>query len=394
MLDPVKKDERLSARKQDRLIQIVNKIISPGSVNISNYGESGVSFLGSSELDIRMFKLQEDMQFGADNTLAPHATTYEVLIKHGGDPDEYIAFRPEIEVYHPLSARDAAGNYVVQPAGYFTSGARVVAWFNEQSSRWELLVNDQSSTKVKKYYKAYTDWVAVDALYDRVQCNQCDFDGTNVRGSLVWVYLPITADCDPTVFTGNVIVASVGDEDVLTCDSCYGDGSKIGDIRQTTLDANIRPGWREATGIGPNWDCRDKFMVGRGSKNSVGAEGGFDDHGDGINDHLDHPRHIHEIVDESARAFDVIDGINANTDDFSSGPLTATTSTVDSHEHTFDVDATEYADKGDKTGTELTEDVSDSSSSSSSGDNDQIRSHSLTDNRPGYKTHIVIERYM
>jgi len=238
-----------------------------------------------------------------------------------------------------------------------SSGAWGLAIKHHDRDIWEVV--DIQVELQTHWFKAQAKWES-NSGDNRVSCKQCDRDGTNVQASTVWVYLPRNADCDPTVFTDDVIGATMSDGGVLTCVTCYGDGSKIGDIRLTSLTANIRPGWREANGVSSAWDAKDRFIIGRGSDNVVGAEGGL----------KTASAHTHDMAEASQGAFDLIDGINAGTDDFSSGPLTATTSTVSSHAHTFDVDASEMCKIGDAT--------------------DSQGGH---DNRPEYKTHIVIERW-
>ncbi len=227
-----------------------------------------------------------------------------------------------------------------------------------------MVVYDASEDKYKiwnmeglnrsNYYRALLDWAA-NSGDNRVQCRRCDRDGTNSRGAPVFVYLPRIADCDPTVFEDAVIVASISDEGILTCDSMYGDGSKIGDIRLTTLSANIRPGWREATGTGGAWDCKDRFIVGRGDKYSVGDEGGNDDHGDtaDVNDHDDQPDNV------DGGLVDAVGGASGG----SGTPFEGNTGSSAGHTHTI---AVGYGTASINT---------------------------ATDNRPKHKAHIVIERF-
>ena len=173
--------------------------------------------------------------------------------------------------------------------------------------------------------------------------------------SPVWVYLPRNADCDPTVFVDDVIGARMSDSGVLACVTCYGDGSKIGDIRLTSLAANIRPGWREADGTSGAWDCKDKFIIGRGDDNAVGDEGGNNDHGDtsDVNDHDDIPDGI------DGTPVDSVGGASGG----SGSPTVGNTGVDSGHSHTI---AVGYG---------------------------TASSNTATDNRPAYKTHIIIERF-
>ncbi|MGD0897981.1 MAG: hypothetical protein ABR915_09090 [Thermoguttaceae bacterium] len=156
-LDRVEPGDRLSAARENLLIEQVNALSRPGTPGQSQYGTSGVAFFGPPEALLALFELTGPViypdlstapsgHFDRDPT--PHATAKRVWCYQRQTQDRTYAGAPirsyavpddarEETVWLPLGRRNTDGYGVGPPPA--SAAARVLCLWNRQSGRWEVV---------------------------------------------------------------------------------------------------------------------------------------------------------------------------------------------------------------------------------------------------------------
>lgn len=174
------------------------------------------------------------------------------------------------------------------------SGSTLIAGWNEQYDRWELLEIVRPGVR---WAKAQSDWEE-NAGDPRVLCKSCNRDGTGVSGTSFYVYLPRSTSGDPAIFQDAVLAYSEDPDGVKVCVSDYMD-DKIGTIKLWRGELGAIPeGWRLCDGASDAFDLAGRFPLGvdeggQSDESAIGQTGDHRWHGQTENNHPAHPNHRH-----------------------------------------------------------------------------------------------------
>jgi len=176
------------------------------------------------------------------------------------------------------------------------SGAKVVILWSEDDGRFYVIAAEGAGGGLKLWAKAQDIWQE-NSGDPRVSCKVCQRDGSGETGDAFWIYLPrrrgVSTDFDPDIYSGDVIPWEIDAEGTAFCTGEYLH-SKIGDLRWQKAALRIPTGWQECDSTNSSWDATGRVLMGRDAdgaddENVAGKTGGESVHGDGTNDHTDHP---------------------------------------------------------------------------------------------------------
>ncbi len=224
---------------------------------------------------------------------------------------ELIAYQPPpakiqstVEVMQPITGQlPVDGNAGHDPtvmgvnntfSETIASGSTLIAGWNEQYDRWELLEIVRPGVR---WAKAQSDWEE-NAGDPRVLCKSCNRDGTGVSGTSFYVYLPRSTSGDPAIFQDAVLAYSEDPDGVKVCVSDYMD-DKIGTIKLWRGELGAIPeGWRLCDGASDAFDLAGRFPLGvdeggQSDESAIGQTGDHRWHGQTENNHPAHPNHRH-----------------------------------------------------------------------------------------------------
>jgi hypothetical protein len=156
-LDRVEAGDRLSAARENVLIEQVNALSRPGTPEQSQYGTAGTAFYGPPETRLALFELTGPVSypdlstapsghFDRDPTPSAQAKRVWCYQRQAADQTGFgIPVRScavaddarEETLWLPLERRNADG-YGIGPPGV-AAGMRVLGLFNRQSGRWEVV---------------------------------------------------------------------------------------------------------------------------------------------------------------------------------------------------------------------------------------------------------------
>jgi hypothetical protein len=156
-LERVEQGDRLSAARQNLLIEQVNGLARPGTAGRAQYGASGITFDGAAETRLALFELTTALAYpnlvGAPSTHfdrepMPSARARRVWCHWFSSADQDAEEKPiptwrtvaddaEIVIWHVTAYRDCNG-YAIGTAA-FSAGDRLWGQWNRQSGRWEIL---------------------------------------------------------------------------------------------------------------------------------------------------------------------------------------------------------------------------------------------------------------
>ena len=151
-LSQVAPGDPLSAAAQNLVVDQINALARPGAVGTAQYGSAGLTFCDPTETRLALFELTEAMNYpevsGAvleDPTPSARANFVWFSSQESGQASSGPAVRsygpiagsvPQT-IWFPLVDRSSAGYGVWPPLA--AVGTRVLAIFNRQSGRWEVV---------------------------------------------------------------------------------------------------------------------------------------------------------------------------------------------------------------------------------------------------------------
>jgi len=179
------------------------------------------------------------------------------------------------EIMQPVGAiltdQDPAGNLTVyNPTGLAgLSGDDVIAVWNEDDDRWEVLPGSNSWART-----GGQRWAEVQSGFSNdagsssqlVSVKQCEYTGASVTGTAFNAKTEIRDNRDTALFTGYIVryVDDPQSGDKVIVSDIWDD--PINTVRLVAADAAIRDGWEEVT------DARDRYLMGGTSYESTGGE--------------------------------------------------------------------------------------------------------------------------